>query len=335
MISQAPIELAVYTAGIQRRRTMADEVRRSLMRQPRELPCRYFYDDHGSALFDQITELPEYYLTRAETGILQKHGRQIALMAQPAAIVELGAGSCTKSRLLIAPAHELGSLRHFVPFDISLGPVQQAAKELLNDFLGLHVYGVVGEFETHLEEIPRLGRQLLLFLGSTIGNLDDAEQVGFLRRVRGIMAAEDSLLLGVDLVKDERTLNAAYDDSLGVTAEFNRNLLAVINRELGADFDLGRFQHTARYDPRRTRMEMYLRSISPQRVQIPGADLVVDLEEGEAIRTEISVKFTRESIERSMSEAGLETRAWFTDAQQRFATVLAVPASTQSGSPAR
>lgn len=159
--------------------------------------------------------------------------------------------------------------------------MQQSAGDLVNDFPGLHVYGVVGEFKTHLEEIPRLGRQVLLFLGSTIGNLDDAEQVQFLRRVRRIMTVEDSLLLGVDLVKDERTFQVASDDGAGVTAAFNRDLLAVINRELGADFDLGRFQHMARYEQRWTRMEMYLQADARQRVRIPAAHLVVDFEEGE------------------------------------------------------
>lgn len=320
-----PITLAIHTVGLERRQTMAEDVRRGLLATPRELPCRYFYDDRGSRLFDEITRLPEYYLTRAETEILERRAGEIVSLAGAESLVELGAGTCAKSRFLIDAGRRQGSLRHFVPFDISEVTVQQAAHELVEAYPGLTVYGLVGDFGAHLASIPRLGRQLVLFLGSTIGNFDPSERVVFLREVRALMEPDDLFLLGVDLDKDPRTLVAAYDDAAGVTAEFNLNLLRVLNRELGADFDLDAFAHEARYDAGERRMEMYLRSLRRQTVTLPGAGVRVELDPDERMRTEISSKFTRATTEACLASAGMRLWAWFTDEAERFALALAGP----------
>lgn len=320
-----PITLAIHTVGLERRQTMADDVRRGLVATPKELPSRYFYDDHGSELFDRITTLPEYYLTRAETEILRRHADDIVALAAPESLVELGAGTCTKSRFLIDAGRRQGSLRHFVPFDISEATVQQASHDLVEAYPGLTVYGLIGDFGSHLGAIPRLGRQLVLFLGSTIGNFDRAEAVAFLGQVRELMVPGDLFLLGVDLDKDPSMLVAAYDDAAGVTAEFNINLLRVLNRELGADFALDCFEHVALYNAAEMRMEMHLRSLRRQTVSVRGAGIRVTFDEGELTRTEISGKFTRATTEDCLARAGMGLRAWFTDPGRRFALAMAGP----------
>jgi L-histidine N-alpha-methyltransferase len=323
----AALTLTIHTLGVDAHRAMADEVRGGLTRSPKELPSRYFYDDRGSALFEQITELPEYYLTRAETEILEQRSDELADIARPQVIVELGAGACTKTRLLIGSAHRAGSLRCFVPFDIGEGVLRHSVSQISAEFGDLAVHGIVGDFASHLDAIPRLGRQLVLFLGSTIGNFEVAERRRFLASVRSLLSEDDNFLLGVDLVKDERELVAAYADARGVTAEFNRNLLNVMNRELEADFDVGSFEHLALWNEAASRIEMHLRADGEQRVRVPGAGingpLEIGFEDGETVRTEISVKFTRAIVERAFAEAGLELRAWFTDSGQRFALALA------------
>jgi L-histidine N-alpha-methyltransferase len=323
----ATLTLTIHTLGMDAHQAMADQVRLGLTRSPKELPCRYFYDDRGSALFEQITELPEYYLTRAETEILEARSDELATITRPQVIVELGAGACTKTRLLIGSAHRAGSLRCFVPFDIGEGVLRSSVSEISSEFRDLDVHGIVGDFASHLDAIPRLGRQLVMFLGSTIGNFEVAERSRFLASVRALLSEDDFFLLGVDLVKDERELVGAYDDAQGVTAEFNRNLLNVLNRELEADFDVGSFQHVALWNAAASRMEMHLRANGGQRVRVPGAGLLAPLEisfeDRETVRTEISVKFTRAIVERSFADAGLDLRAWFTDSGQRFALALA------------
>ena len=312
-------------SGVDRHRELVDEVRRGLTREPRELPSRYFYDARGSELFEEITRLPEYYPTRAEAAILERYAAEIVLLARPDVMVELGAGSCAKTRLLIDEALRRG-LREFVPLDISVAAVEDAVGELASTFPTLPVHGLVGDFRDQLEVITRRGSQLMLFLGSTIGNFDEPERVAFLRMVRSRMGPGDHLLLGVDLVKAEPVLHAAYNDSRGVTAAFNRNLLAVLNRELDADFDPSEFEHVAFYAAEGRRIEMHLRSRRDQTVRIPGADLVVALAAGEQIRTEISTKFTRESVSEELGAAGLCLLRWFTDPERRFGLALLQPA---------
>jgi len=302
--------------------TMAEEIRAGLLRRPRELPCKYFYDKRGSELFDQITRLPEYYLTRMEADILRGSVDEIAALVRPEVIVELGAGFCTKSRLLIAAARSQGTLQTFVPVDVSPDALEEATPLLRREFAGLQVRGLVAEFDD-VAEVPRFGRQLVVFLGSTIGNLDDDARARFLSGIRAVLEPGDAFLVGVDLVKDPGDLNAAYNDSAGVSAEFNRNLLHVLNRELGANFDVDSFEHTSAYSPERKRIETDLRSKRRQSVRIPACELAVEFDAGELIRTEISVKFERAALAEELRSAGLELRQWFTDPAQWFALALA------------
>lgn len=326
MALEAPITLALHDVGVDHRRALVEDVRRGLTDRPKHLPSRYFYDQRGCELFDAITELPEYYLTRAEEALLRDHAKDIIRATQPVALVEIGAGSCRKTSLLIEAARRLGCAREFVPFDISEEAVRAAAGDLVGRFPGLHVYGMVGDFEKHLAAIPRLGRQLVLFLGSTIGNLEPDERVAFLSQVRALLEPDDAFLLGVDLVKDPDVLHAAYNDAQGITAAFNRNLLSFLNRELGADFEPGAFEHVAYYDQDRQRLELHLKSSRHQLVHVPGAGLDVTFEAGECLHTEISIKFTEASASNSLRAAGLRLERWYTDPEQRFGMALAVAA---------
>jgi L-histidine N-alpha-methyltransferase len=322
-VTLAPLTVAVHTVGRNARDELIADVRGGLARPPRRLPPRWFYDEEGSRLFDLITELPEYYQARTETAILRDRAAEIAGLTRPKALVELGAGSCSKSRLLINSCRALGTLRSFTPFDVSDSVVQRSSRELVDEYPGLTVYGMVGYFSTHLAHIPRLGSRLVVFLGSTIGNLEAGERRRFLDQVRDLLEPGDSFLCGFDLVKDHAELVAAYDDSAGVTAAFNRNVLRVINRELGADFDPDAFAHVALYDSVHDRIEMHLRSERSQAVTIPGAEMRVDFAEGETLRTEISAKFTRAVVESSLRDSSMRLAAWFTDPAERFALALA------------
>lgn len=324
MALEAPITLALHDVGVDHRRDLIEEVRQGLADSPKHLPSRYFYDERGCELFDAITELPEYYVTRAEEALLRRHAEDIIRATQPASLVEIGAGSCRKTSLLIEPARRLGYGRDFVPFDISEEAVRAAAGDLVSRFPGLHVYGMVGDFERHLAAIPRLGRQLVLFLGSTIGNLEPDERIAFLAQVRALLEPEDAFLLGVDLVKDVGVLHAAYNDAQGVTAAFNRNLLSFLNRELEADFEPEAFEHVAYYDEDRHRVELHLKSSRRQLVHVPGANLEVTFEAGECLHTEISTKFTEATTRDSLEKAGLRLEHWYTDPEQRFGMALAV-----------
>ncbi|HEX6539320.1 MAG TPA: L-histidine N(alpha)-methyltransferase [Candidatus Dormibacteraeota bacterium] len=322
-MSLAPITIAVHTLGRDSRVQLIEDVRSGLTHTPKTLQPRWFYDDRGCELFDEITLLPEYYQTRTEMDILQRHARDIMQRVRPASIVELGAGSCTKSRVLIRAAKGMGSLWTFVPFDISEATLRRSASELSDEFDDLTVYCVTGEFDHHLSQIPRFGRQLIVFLGSTIGNFEPAEAQRFLTDVRRLMRPGDHFLVGVDLVKDEAQLIAAYDDSRGVTAEFNRNVLARINSELDANFDLDAFEHAVRWKPADHRIEMHLRSTADQTVWVRGADFAARFAAGETLRTEVCTKYTRESLEAMLGDVGIETLAWYTDSAARFALVLA------------
>jgi L-histidine N-alpha-methyltransferase len=320
-MSLAPITIAIHTFGQDVLDDLVRDVRAGLGAQPKSLPPRWFYDDRGSELFETITELPEYYQTRTEAAILRRIAPEVLSLVKPDTLVELGAGAAVKTQVLIEAGVGDG-LSCFVPFDISEPTLQQAARRLAGVYPSLRIYAVVGEFKQHLQSVPRYGRQLVVFLGGTIGNFDQAERKDFLDRVGALLHPGDAFLLGIDLVKDERELVAAYDDAQHVTADFNLNVLRVLNRELDADFDLDEFEHVAVFDREKERIEMYLRSLRDQRVRIPGAGMQVDFERGELLMTEISQKFTRRSIERSLGASGLVLSSWYTDPDERFAACL-------------
>jgi L-histidine N-alpha-methyltransferase len=330
-VTLAPITIAIHTFGRELRDDLVRDVRAGLGTDPKSLPARWFYDERGSELFEEITRLPEYYQTRTETAILATAAPDVVGRVRPEAMVELGAGAAVKTRMLIE-AGIRDRLSCYVPFDISEAFLQHTARRLATEFPGLAVYAVVGDFAAHVDRVPRHGRQLVVFLGSTIGNLDDEQRAEFLAQVRGLLEPGDAFLLGVDLIKDEAELVAAYDDAAGVTAEFNLNVLRVLNRELDADFDLDAFQHVALFDREHCRIEMRLRARGAQRVTIPAAGMAVDFADGEELRTEISVKFTRASIQRELARAGLDTAEWYTDPRERFALCLCVPAG-EAGRP--
>ncbi len=307
---------------------------RGLGAEPKWLPPKWFYDDRGSALFDDITRLPEYYPTRCETEILERRAGEIAAACAADTLVELGSGTSHKTRLLLDALVAEGCLRRVVPFDVSEATLRSAAGALAVSYPGVDVHAVVGDFERHLHLLPAGGRRLVAFLGGTIGNLEPAQRARFLTDVAAGLAPGDGLLLGTDLVKDPGRLVAAYDDGAGVTADFNVNVLRVLNRELGADFDPAAFAHVAHWDPRRERIEMRLRSLTCQKVTLPEIDLCVSFAEGEEMRTEISAKFRRARVEAELAAAGLRLAHWWTDAAADFALSLSFPAGRWAGLPA-
>ncbi len=300
------------------------DVRAGLMATPKLLPPKYFYDARGSDLFDEITRLPEYYPTRAETEILEHHAAEIARLTRCESLVELGSGTSAKTRLLLSALINEGTLREFVPFDVDPAVLSQASAALGLEYPALAVAPVVGDFEVHLDALPRdAGRRLIAFLGSTIGNLEPPERAVFLRSVAAALRPGDAFLLGTDLVKDPGRLQRAYDDAAGVTAEFNRNILVVVNRELSADFDVPSFEHIARWDTEHEWIEMRLRSSKAQRVTVTDLGLTVDFAEGEQMRTEISAKFRSDGIARELAAAGMVSERFWTDAAGDFALTLA------------
>ncbi len=307
---------------------MAADVRAGLCVYPKEVAPKYFYDDRGSRLFEQITELPEYYPTRAERQILERRSTEIhAAAGCPSTLIELGSGSAAKTRRLLEAMRAAGSLHPYVPVDISEEITERTAAELVDEYPGLDVHGLVCDFEQHLERVPHgTDRRMIAFLGGTIGNLYPRERHAFLERIRALLGPEDHLLLGTDLIKDRIRLEAAYNDPAGVTAEFNKNVLAVLNNQLGADFDLDAFEHVARYDAEAERMDIRLRALADQEVRLDGLDLEISFAAGEEMRTEISTKFTRERLESVYAGAGLELRGWFTDDAGDYALSLAGPA---------
>jgi L-histidine Nalpha-methyltransferase len=305
--------------------TMARDVRDGLLMEPKELAPKYFYDERGSQLFERITELDEYYPTRAERAILaRRSGEIVAAAGTPRSLVELGSGSAAKTRHLLDAMRAAGCLQTYVPVDISEEITHQTAQLLVEEYPGLAVHGLVCDFEHHLERIPdRDGGRLIAFLGGTIGNLYPAARREFLARLADLMRPRDRLLLGTDLVKDSARLEAAYNDAEGVTAEFNKNVLQVLNRELGADFDLDAFEHVARYDEDEARMDIRLRSLAAHTVWLEQLDLHVEFAAEEEMRTEISTKFTRERLHDVYAESGLEMSGWFTDGDGDYALSLA------------
>lgn len=321
--------MSLATVAGEERASARDElvadVRRGLGAPRKWMPPRWFYDERGCALFERITGLPEYYQTRTEAAILTEHAAHIARAARPSVLVELGAGSCTKTRILLEAMVRQG-LSRFVPVDVSGAALSVAARGLTRDFPVLHVHGMVADFHQALQLLPRHDGQVIAFLGSTIGNLLPHERVALLAAMRAALGDGGALLVGFDLVKPDAELHAAYNDGAGVTAEFNRNLLAVLNRELGADFDLSAFEHDAPFDTALERIEMHLRSTRDQWVDIPGAQMSVHFGAGETMLTEISAKFTRARVDAELHAAGLRGDDWLTDERERFALCLARPA---------
>ncbi|HWW91838.1 MAG TPA: L-histidine N(alpha)-methyltransferase [Vicinamibacteria bacterium] len=302
---------------------MAEEIRAGLAEPLPSLPCKYFYDDRGSELFDDITRVPEYYQTRTEEGILERIAADVIRRTQPRELVELGAGLGRKIRLLVNAAPGVADGGRLILFDVNETCLEEAGARLLGEYPALAVTGIVGDFDSPDLDLlgPGKGR-LAVFFAGTIGNLHPSEVPPFLRRLAGSLGPGDAFLVGVDLVKDEARLNAAYNDAAGVTAEFNRNILRVVNQRLDGDFDPAAFDHVAFYDPERAWVEMRLRARRALDVRIKRAGLQLHYERGDEIRTEISCKYTRESFEALLRGTSLTPEQWYTDDGQLFALVL-------------
>lgn len=309
---------------------LAADVRRGLGGTPKSLPPKWFYDQRGSELFDEITRLPEYYPTEAERAILRAVAGEIAERSGADTVIELGSGTSDKTRTLLDAFAAAGQLRRFVPFDVSEATLREAAALLRRAYPGVHIHGVVGDFERHLHVLPRTGRRLVLFLGGTIGNLDPQQRRRFLTELRAGLRPDDSLLLGTDLVKPLSRLLPAYDDDAGVTAAFNRNVLTVINRELDADFDPERFTHEARWNVDKEWIEMHLVADRAHRVHIGSLDMTVEFADGESIHTEISAKFREPTLRAELAAAGFDLEAFWTDPAGEFGLSLCRPAGAAS-----
>ena len=301
------------------------DVRAGLTATPKTLPPTWFYDARGSELFDEITRLPEYYPTRAERAILTEHADEVAVLSGADTLVELGSGTSEKTRLLLESLTTAGTLRRFVPFDVDPTVLRHAGEVIGQQFPDLAVDAAVGDFTVHLGKLPREGTRLVAFLGSTIGNLEPGPRAAFLADVGAMLDPGDWFLLGTDLVKDTGRLVAAYDDAAGVTAAFNENVLAVVNRELDADADLTAFEHVAVWDADHSWIEMRLRSTRDQVVRIGALDLDVPFATGEDLRTEVSTKFTVEGVAAELAAAGLRVAECWTDEDGDFALTLATP----------
>jgi L-histidine Nalpha-methyltransferase len=312
--------------------TLEQDARRGLTATPKDIPPKWFYDERGSALFDEITRLPEYYPTRQERTILAATAGDIVVHSRADTLVELGSGTSEKTRILLDALRAAGKLERFIPFDVSKKTLHDAAAAVEREYPGVDVQPVVGDFTRDLDRIPQRGRRLVAFLGGTIGNVLPEERAEFLRNVAAMLGPDDYFLLGTDLVKDEARLVAAYDDGQGITAEFNKNVLRVMNRELDANFDVDAFEHVALYDSDREWIEMRLRSIGAQTVHVDALELDVAFGDGEEMRTEVSAKFRRDGIERELRDAGLEMVAWWTDPDDDFALSLSQPSALRAGS---
>jgi L-histidine N-alpha-methyltransferase len=328
-----PLHVAEFLPADYLAEALRADVRRGLTATPKELPPKWFYDERGSVLFEEITRLPEYYPTRAEREILSARAAEVAGRTGVATLVELGSGSAEKTRLLLTalaggPAgHGAGTLRQYLPVDVSESALLESGQALVEEYPELMIRPVLADFTRQLGVLPGLlpdgGRRLTAFLGGTIGNLEPAPRAEFLAELRAATAAGDWLLLGTDLVKDPAVLVPAYDDAAGVTAEFNRNVLHVINRELKADFDVDAYQHVARWDPAHEWIEMRLRSTRDQEVAVADLDLDVRFAAGEEMRTEVSAKFRPERVRAELATAGFAVEQWWTDQAGRFALTLA------------
>jgi L-histidine Nalpha-methyltransferase len=304
-------------------RSLAEDVLDGLTRPFKELPPKHFYDARGAELFDQICEQPEYYPTRTERAILEEQAELLAELTGAVELVELGSGTAAKTRVLLDALFAAGTLERYVPVDVTESMVRDCAHELTSEYPGLRVHGVIGDFERHLDRVPpAAGPRIVAFLGGTIGNFPPGSRRRFLRQISHLLGPDDHLLMGTDLVKDPRVLEAAYDDAQGVTAAFNRNVLHVLNRELQADFDPEDFDHVALFDPHNEWIEMRLRARREHTTLVRDLDLPVHFDAGEELRTEISAKFTPERLDGDLAAAGLELVRWLTDPEALFALSL-------------
>ncbi|GAA2757923.1 L-histidine N(alpha)-methyltransferase [Actinopolymorpha rutila] len=324
-VSREAPEITRHLTAADLEASLARDVAEGLTQTPKTLPPKYFYDPRGSELFEQITTLEEYYPTRTEESILATHAAEITKLADADTLVELGSGSSTKTRLLLDGMRSTGRLARYVPVDVSESALLGAIESLRADYPGMAMHGVIADFERHLGLLPQEGTRLVAFLGGTIGNLAPAQRARFLSAVRSGLGPADRLLLGTGLVTDLARLVRAYDDASGVTAEFNRNVLRVVNASLHADFEPEAFDHVAVWDAEAEWIEMRLRSQKAQLVRIADLDLTVEFAEGEELRTEISAKFRRDVVERELAEAGFTLEAWWTNSQDDFALSLAAP----------
>ncbi|HEV2779335.1 MAG TPA: L-histidine N(alpha)-methyltransferase [Actinophytocola sp.] len=314
--------MEVHLAEGHAARSLAADVRAGLTATPKSLPPKWFYDAYGSELFERITRLDEYYPTRAEREILAARAPEIARRTSAHTLVELGSGSSEKTRLLLDAMRGNATLRQIVALDVSETALREASAALHAEYPSAAVHGVVGDFTEHLGLLPGEPPRLVAFLGGTIGNLLPDERAKFLGSVRDVLQPGEWLLLGTDVVKDRDVLVRAYDDAAGVTAEFNRNVLRVLNRELSADFDVDAFTHVALWDADNEWIEMRLRADRAMRVHIPALALEVEFAEGEELRTEISAKFRRDAIGRELADAGFDMQQWWTDSEGRFGVSL-------------
>jgi len=325
----AGVDAEVLLTEADRVALLRAEARRGLTASPKQLPPKWFYDERGSALFDAITREPEYYLTRREREILTERAVEIARTTRASTLVELGSGTSEKTRLLLDALRDVGSLRRFMPFDVCLPAVADAAVALRRDYPGLNVKAVVGDFHEHVRFLPRApqeqgdaGPLLVAFLGSTIGNFDEAERARFFASLRLVLRPGDWFLLGADLVKAKRRLDAAYNDAAGVTVQFNKNVLRVLNRDLRASFDEALFDHVAAYDSERELVDIRLRARVAHQVKVDGLGLTVRFAAGEEMRTEISVKFRRAGLEKALRAAGFKRSGFWTDRARDFSLSL-------------
>ncbi|MBM7112538.1 L-histidine N(alpha)-methyltransferase [Archangium primigenium] len=321
-----PVTMEVHLEPGDARRALLAEVREGLCTEGRlkELGPKWLYDERGSQLFDAITRLPEYYPTRREKEILRAHAADIARVSGADTLIELGSGSSEKTRWLLDAFRARGGFQRFIPFDVSEAFLRQAAEAVARDYPGLPVHAVVGDFERHLGRWPRGGRALVAFLGGTIGNLKPRERARFYATLAQGLSPGEGVLVGTDLLKNRARLFAAYNDRQGVTAAFNRNVLEVLNHELGADFDPRAFEHLAPFDEENAWIEMRLISRRAQAVRLPALQRFVNFAEGEVLRTEVSCKFRPEQVEAELDAAGFQLAERWTDAAGDFALSLAL-----------
>ncbi|HEU0088400.1 MAG TPA: L-histidine N(alpha)-methyltransferase [Pseudonocardiaceae bacterium] len=320
----APV-LDIHLSAADAAEALHYDVRVGLSAIPKWLPPKWFYDARGSELFDQITGLAEYYPTRTERELLRLRAGEIAGQAAADTLVELGSGSAEKTRLLLDALTASGSLQRFIPLDVSEAALRAAMAAVVAEYPRLAVHGVVGDFTRHLELLPAdlTGHRLVAFLGGTIGNLRPPERAGFFTALHAVLQPGELLLLGAGLVTDPAVLVPAYDDAAGVTAEFNRNVLHVLNRELGADFDVRAFDHLAVWNAEQEWIEMRLRARREMTVRLPAVEMTVQFAEGEEMLTEVSGKFRRDGLTAELATCGFTSRSWWTDPDDRFALVLA------------